>query len=320
MDAIPASPRPGGEPSAGQLSRRAALGVGVGALLAACAAPHAASRPVPHTALGRPPEASPSPSASASSPATATPTATPTATGGPAAATLAELEARYDGIPPQAWGLQVPGVVRSIPAGGAKVVALTFDACGGRGGSGYDAALVELLRRNQVKATLFLNYRWMQANPSALGELADDPLFELANHGTRHQPLSVRGRSAYGIRGTRNVREVYDEVATNAAFMERLLGRPVRLFRCGTAFYDDVAARIVRDMGMYAVGFDVNGDGGATFTAPQVVTALGEVRPGSIVIAHLNHPERATAAGIREAIPALRREGYEFVHVSDRLV
>jgi peptidoglycan/xylan/chitin deacetylase (PgdA/CDA1 family) len=244
----------------------------------------------------------------------------PSATGRPGPATLAELEARYDGLAPRAWGLQVPGVVRSIPADGAKVVALTFDACGGRGGSGYDAVLVDVLRRNEVKATLFLNYRWMKANPAVVRDLADDPLFELANHGTRHQPLSVRGRAAYGISGTRDVREVYEEVETNAAFMERLLGRPVPLFRCGTAFYDDVAARIVHDLGRYAVGFSVNGDAGATFTAPQIVTALRDVRPGSIVIGHLNHPECATAAGLRQGIPALRREGYQFVQLSERLV
>jgi peptidoglycan/xylan/chitin deacetylase (PgdA/CDA1 family) len=313
---------PAGAISAGQLTRRAALGLGVGAVVAGCAGvPPAARRAggqgTPATAATTTPSAT-----TATGPATSTAPTGParSATGQRGAATLAELEARYDGLAPRTWGLQVPGVVRSIPADGAKVVALTFDACGGRGGSGYDAALVDLLRRNQVKATLFLNYRWMKANPSAVRDLADDPLFELANHGTRHQPLSVRGRAAYGIPGTQDVREVYEEVETNAAFMERMLGRPVPLFRCGTAFYDDVAARIVHDLGRYAVGFSVNGDAGATFTAPQIVTALRDVRPGSIVIAHLNHPERATTAGLRQGIPALRREGYEFVQLSDRLV
>lgn len=311
----------GGASSAAHLTRRAALGLGVGAVLAGCAgvpqsaSPSASGQGAPATAATTTPAAT-----TTTGPATSTSGPVPSATRQPGAATVAELEARYNGVAPRAWGLQVPGVVRSIPADGAKVVALTFDACGGRGGSGYDAALVDLLRRNQVKATLFLNYRWIKANPNAVRDLADDPLFELANHGTRHQPLSVRGRAAYGIAGTRDVREVYEEVETNAAFMERMLGRPVPLFRCGTAFYDDVAARIVHDLGRYAVGFSVNGDAGATFTAPQIVTALRDVRPGSIVIAHLNHPERATAAGLRRGIPALRREGYEFVQLSDRLV
>jgi peptidoglycan/xylan/chitin deacetylase (PgdA/CDA1 family) len=198
-------------------------------------------------------------------------------------------------------------------------VALTFDACGGRGGSGYDSALVALLRRHRIKATLFLNHRWILANREVARELAQDPLFDLANHGTRHQPLSVRGRSAYGISGTRSVREVYDEVETNAAFMADLLGRPVRLFRCGTAFYDDVAASVVRDLGMYPVGFTVNGDGGATFSARQVATAMRAVRPGAIVIGHMNHPLHATAAGMSRALPELSGAGYEFVHLAEHI-
>lgn len=220
---------------------------------------------------------------------------------------------------PSSWGVDVPGVVTRLNTGDRLVAALTFDACGGRGGSGYDAALVALLRQHRIKATLFLNHRWILANPVVARDLAQDPLFDLANHGTAHRPLSVRGRSAYGITGTRSVREVYDEVETNASFMAELLGRPVRLFRCGTAFYDDVAASVVRDLGMHPVGFTVNGDGGATFSATQVCTAMRAVRPGAIVIGHMNHPLHATAAGMSRALPVMARSGYEFVHLADHI-
>ena len=117
-----------------------------------------------------------------------------------------------------------------------------------------------------MPATLFLNSRWIDANPAASGHLAGEPLFEIANHGTRHLPLSVTGRSAYGISGTRNAGEVYDEVALNQAKLSRLLGVPPRFFRAGTAYCDDVAARIVTAMADRLVSFSVNGDGGATFT------------------------------------------------------
>ena len=84
------------------------------------------------------------------------------------------------------------------------MIALTFDACGGRGGS------------------------------------SREPLFELANHGTRHRPLSVTGRSAYGI---------------------------------------DVAARIVAAMGDRLVTFSVNSDGRATFTPDQVRSTVAAAVP-----------------------------------------
>ena len=40
-----------------------------------------------------------------------------------------------------------------------KTLALTFDACGGPGGSGVDTDLLELLEAESVPATLFLNQR-----------------------------------------------------------------------------------------------------------------------------------------------------------------
>jgi peptidoglycan/xylan/chitin deacetylase (PgdA/CDA1 family) len=217
---------------------------------------------------------------------------------------------------PQAWGLNVPGVVTRLQGAG-RAVALTFDACGGRGGDGYDAALIGFLRQEQIRATLFLNARWIDANAAVFADLVADPLFDIANHGTRHLPLSVRGRSAYGIRGTNDAGEVYDEVEGNARKLLGLTGHRVRFFRSGTAHYDDVATRIAGDLGEQVVGFEVNGDGGATYTAQQVAGAMRTVRPGSIVISHMNHPGHGTAAGMRAALPALRGAGYRFVRVAD---
>jgi peptidoglycan/xylan/chitin deacetylase (PgdA/CDA1 family) len=233
-------------------------------------------------------------------------------------ATRAQVVARYGRLRPRTWGFAGPGVVRGLPTS-RRVIALTFDACGGPGGSGYDEALIGFLRRRDVPATLFLNSRWIDANPAAFRRLAGEPLFEIGNHGTRHLPLSVTGRSAYGIGGTRNAGEVYDEVAANQAKLTRLLGVPPRLFRAGTAYSDDVAARIVTAMGDRLVTFSVNGDGGATFSPWQVRGTVTEARGGSVVICHMNHPESGTALGIAAAVPHLLASGYRFVRLSDEL-
>ena len=232
--------------------------------------------------------------------------------------TRAQVVARYGHLRPHTWGFGGPGVVRDLHTS-RRVIALTFDACGGRGGSGYDRALIGFLRRRKVPATLFLNSRWIDANPAAFGRLAGEPLFEIANHGTRHLPLSVTGRSAYGIGGTRNAGAVYDEVATNQAKLRRLLGVPPRFFRAGTAYCDDVAARIVTAMGDRLVSFSVNGDGGATFTPGQVCSIVTTAPGGSIVICHMNHPESGTAQGIAASVPRLMASGYRFVRLSDEL-
>ena len=235
-----------------------------------------------------------------------------------AALTRTQVVDRYGHLRPHTWGFGGPGVVRGLHTS-RRVIALTFDACGGPRGSGYDQALIGFLRRQEVPATLFVNSRWIDANPAVFRRLAGEPLFEIANHGTRHLPLSVTGRSAYGIRGTRNAGEVYDEVGRNQARLTRLLGVPPRLFRAGTAYSDDVAARIVTAMADHLVSFSVNGDGGATFTPGQVRSIVAAAPAGSIVICQMNHPDSGTAQGIAAAVPDPMASGYRFVRLSDEL-
>lgn len=229
-----------------------------------------------------------------------------------------QVVARYGAQRPTAWGLDLPGVTTRMPTTD-RVLALTFDACGGPHGSGYDGALIGTLRRLHVPATLFLNSRWIDANPGPFAELAADPLFLIGNHGTEHRPLSVTGRAAYKIPGTRDVGEVYDEITGNRDKLTRLLGRTPQFFRTGTAFCDDVALRVVGDTGQRMVNFEVNGDAGATRPPDQVTRALLTSRPGSIVICHMNQPGSGTAAGIGAAAPKLTGAGFRFVHLSDYL-
>jgi peptidoglycan/xylan/chitin deacetylase (PgdA/CDA1 family) len=288
-------------------SRRTVLAALAGALTGC-------GRPGSLASGGRVAFAAPASAAGGRAPGTVPPAVTPAAP----ALTRAQVVARYGHLRPHTWGFGGPGVVRDLHTS-RRVIALTFDACGGPGGSGYDQALIGFLRRREVPATLFLNSRWIGANAAAFGQLAAEPLFEIANHGTRHLPLSVTGRSAYGIGGTRNAGEVYDEVAANQARLRRLLGVPPRLFRAGTAYCDDVAARIVTAMADRLVSFSVNGDGGATFTPGQVRSTVTAAPGGSIVICHMNHPESGTAQGIAASVPYLLARGYRFARLSDEL-
>ena len=295
------------------LTRRALLAATAGGALAACGSPEppTESRSGSATTVTTP---IPSSSTSGVSQSTgSTPSPVPAL-----GATRSQIITRYRGVQPTTWGLDVGGVTTRLPTM-ETVVALTFDACGGPRGSGYDGALIDVLRSQAVPATLFVNSRWIDANPRVFSELVTDPLFEIANHGTRHLPLSVTGRSAYGIAGTQNVGEVFDEIAGNRHKLDRLLGKPPRFFRSGTAHYDDVATRIVTDLGEQVIGFDVNGDKGATLNSSQVEQALLTARPGSIVIGHMNQPQGGTAGGVAAAIPRLLGSGLRFVRISEYL-
>lgn len=213
---------------------------------------------------------------------------------------------------PARWGEHMPGIYQRFDTR-QKIVALTFDACGGKEGSGYDKKLIDFLIQQRIPATLFINSRWIDANPELFQSLARNPLFEIENHGFLHKPLSVDGRSVYGIAGTRDVAQVVDEVMINERKIERLTGRKPMFFRPGTAYFDDVAVEIVHQLGLKPLNYDVLGDAGATYNTAQVKRALLSVKPGSIVLLHMNMPRGDTAEGVIQAIPLLKKRGYRFV-------
>ena len=224
----------------------------------------------------------------------------------------ADIVARYNNASAHDWGLDLPGIVRTVDPN-QKTIALTFDACGGQHGSLIDDALIKFLQDQAVPATLFWNKRWIEANQTRAHHLAQSPLFQIENHGTMHKPLSVNGHAAYGIPGTANVAELVEEIEGNRQFLRESLGVDSHWFRAGTAFYDDIAVQIARDLGVSLAGFAVNGDAGASLPGPVVAKNLKAATPGSIVLMHMNQPGHGTADGVTTAIPQLRAAGFTFV-------
>ncbi len=226
-----------------------------------------------------------------------------------------QLVSKYRGRRPSAWGSSVQGVLTRVRTD-QKVIFLTFDACGGgKKGNGFDSELLAYLDREHIPATLFLSGRWIDANPETARRLAANPIFEIENHGFRHKPCSVNGRSAYGIHGTSGIGDVIAEVEKNADKIEGLTHHRPRFYRSGTAMYDDVSAAVVKDMGVTPVGFTINGDGGATFPLGTIKARLLKASLGDIVLCHMNHPEGQTAEGIMAALPIMLKRGFTFARV-----
>lgn len=228
-----------------------------------------------------------------------------------------QLRIRYGGIEPCEWGETVTGSKTRL-ATREPAIALTLDACGQGGlSNGYDNRLIDYLRAQHIPATLFVTGQWMEANPHSFLELAGEPLFDIQNHGLRHKPCSVNGRSAFGIQGTGSIEEVIEEVEGNARKIEQWTGLKPRYYRSGTAYCDEIAVKIVQALGYEAVGFSVLGDKGATYRKDEVTQALLSAEPGSIAILHMNHPEGDTASGVMEAVPILLKRGFRFIKISD---
>lgn len=217
---------------------------------------------------------------------------------------------------PTKWGEDVTGVVNKIDTED-KLISLTFDACGGVNGSGYDKELIDYLVANEIPSTLFINHRWIEENKEIFIQLSKNKLFEIENHGYEHRPLSVNNNSIYGIEGTNSVQGAIDEIKLNEKAIYELTGKKTKYFRSGTAYYDEVAIQIADELGYKVIGFSVNGDAGATLSAKQVETSVGKSKSGDIVICHFNQPQKSTYEGLKDVLIKLKKEGYKFVKLED---
>ncbi|MEI7890431.1 MAG: polysaccharide deacetylase family protein [bacterium] len=227
-----------------------------------------------------------------------------------------EIISKFKDIKPEQWSEQVNGVKTSLNTN-AKVIALTFDACGGDGKNGYDQKLIDYLEKEKIPATLFVGGKWIENNSQNFEKIAANKFFEIENHGYLHVPCSVSGKSAYGIIGERNVGEVVDEIEQNARKIQTLIGRKPIFYRAGTAFTDDICPQIASMLNEEVVNYNVLGDAGATYSANQIVDSLSRAKNGSIALLHMNHPEKETAEGIMRAVPVLRALGFSFVKLED---
>jgi len=175
----------------------------------------------------------------------------------------------------------------------------------------------KVLKECNIPATLFISGRWIDANLEILKELSKNPLFEIENHGLNHKPCSSIGRSIYGIEGTKNVDEIFDEIEGNAIKIQNLTGRKPRYYRPGTAYCDEICIEIANALGYEVVNFSILGDEGGTSSKRRVKDALLNAPPSSIILLHMNHPESETAEGLIEAIPELKKSDFKFVKLSE---
>ena len=151
-----------------------------------------------------------------------------------------------------------------------KALFLTFDACGGPGGDGFDRRLLEVLKEQNAPATLFLTAQWISHHSEETALLAKEPLFRLQNHGARHRPASASARLWYGIPGAGDSQAIAREIDGGTAAVEKLTDRPVRWYRPAALGYDQSALDLLRSRGLRLASFEINADFGATASARRI--------------------------------------------------
>jgi Predicted xylanase/chitin deacetylase len=226
---------------------------------------------------------------------------------------------------------QTGSIRRVSTRGNAKLVALTFDLCERADDvTGYDGAIVDLLRAGRVPATFFAGGKWMRSHAERAMQMIADPLFEIGNHGWTHGNLRV-------LDGEAAERQIIWPLVEYELLRDRLVERatakgidvaeinriPVsmRTFRFPYGTCSEESLAMVGRLGMAAIQWDViSGDAVKKQSADVVRRAVvDQVKPGSIVVFHANGRGSGTSAALPAIIRTLDERGYKFVTVSHLL-
>jgi len=229
-----------------------------------------------------------------------------------------KIVSEFANSPAGHWGEFVKGVAEAIHTQN-KIIAFTFDACGGKNGNGYDKELIEYLKQEKVPATLFISGKWIDSQFATFLNLSHDTLFEIENHGLNHRPCSTNGESAYGIKGTSGVEEAFDEIEANTRKIEAITNHRPRFYRSATAFIDEACVSMASGLGMTTVSYQILSGDAVPFTPESDIemNVVKNIKPGAIVIMHFNHPEWNTKKAMQKIVPKLRQMGYTFVLLKD---
>jgi len=189
-------------------------------------------------------------------------------------------------------------------------IALTLDACSGRS----DRRIFDALVTNGIPATVFVTARWLRRNPDTLQlMLAHPDLFQIENHGARHVPAVDVPMKVYGIATAGSPEAVKAEVEGGRQAVIAATGRAPLWFRGATGRYNGGAMAEIAALGQAIAGYSLKADDGASLPAPAVVRRLAGAKNGDVIIAHANHPEKSSGAGVVTGILALKAKGYLFV-------
>lgn len=192
-----------------------------------------------------------------------------------------------------------------------RVIALTFDACEQHRAMKLDTGISDFLVAHRIPFTVFLSGRFVQDNEDAVRALSKLPFVELENHSWDHPNRMTHLASD----------DVRDEILKADDEIFRVTGRRTAFFRFPAITYNERTLDIAEELGFRVVHYRWEaGDPDPRETADRIVReTLEAVRPGDILIQHINGRGWHSAEAMPRLIAGLQGAGYRFVLLRDYL-
>ncbi|HKT33318.1 MAG TPA: polysaccharide deacetylase family protein [Nitrospira sp.] len=207
----------------------------------------------------------------------------------------------------------VDGLAQVVKSGSpaCPTIALTFDLCPVRKGTGYDKALIDYLIEHKIPATFFMSGQWIAKHDPEVEELLGIGFFEVGTHGEVHAHLPMH-----------NADEQRNEILGPVKLLNEQYAHEAVLFRPPFGEYNDTTVDVVRALGLRFIQWNIeSGDPDPMLSAEQIVARIEKrAKGGSIVVLHANGKGKHTRQVIqRLTTDVLPRKGLSPTTVSDLL-
>jgi peptidoglycan/xylan/chitin deacetylase (PgdA/CDA1 family) len=181
-------------------------------------------------------------------------------------------------------------VIKSGPSS-CPGVALTFDLCPVRNGTGYDQALIDYLIEQKIPATFFMSGRWIAKHDRQVKALLQVPFFEVGTHGEVHAHMPFH-----------SAEEQEQEILGPVRLLKAKYNHDAKLFRPPYGEFNDDTVNVTRSLGLQFILWDVvSGDPDPTLTANQIEGRLKRfVRKGSVIVMHANGKGKHTHEAVQD--------------------
>ena len=196
-----------------------------------------------------------------------------------------------------------PSAIYSVPTE-KKLIALTFDISWGDTRPG---PIIQILKDKKVqKSTFFLSSPWSKSHPDIVKDIKDSG-FEIGNHGHKHVNYTTLSDD-----------EIRNQISISNSVLTDMIGSEPKLLRLPNGDFDKRVLRIADSMNYKVIQWDTDSLDWKNIGVQNIVDrVLKKAHPGDIVLLHASDSSKQTHEALPIIIDELRKQGYEFVTVSD---
>jgi probable sporulation protein (polysaccharide deacetylase family) len=172
-------------------------------------------------------------------------------------------------------------------------------------GNEYIPDMLNILKKHRVKATFFLEGRWVKQNPE-MAKMIVDAGHEIGNHSYNHPDLKVMNND-----------DIREQLVKTNEIIEATTGVKCRWLAPPSGSYRDDVVNIAHELEMSTIMWSVDTIDWQK-PAPSVIVerVVSKIHNGALI---LMHPTLPTAQALDSLIASIKQKGYEFGNVSTLL-